>query len=205
MPSKSVVTVAMTDGAFAEEVAREAAKRLGYRYVDNEILDKAAELAGVDAKSIAEVEHTQPLVQRILRSLASMPMDVGGYVAAEFVMDESVAYRGLIQDVVRSVAADGHVVIGAHAASVTLAGMPGLLRVFVTAPGDVRASRIASARGCSAADARKQVEHTDRERQAYFDRFFHMGAERPTHYDLVVNTEVLAPEAAAGLIVTAAG
>ena len=204
MPSKSVVTIAMTDGACAEEVAREAARRLGFRYVNDEILDRAAELAGADAKAVAEVEHTQPLVARILRTLATMPLDMGGYISAETIVDETPGYRALIQDVVRSVAAEGQVVIGAHAGSMNLAGMPGLLRVFVTAPFETRVARVAEERGWNAAAARKEVEHTDRERRAYFQRFFQVDHELPTHYDLVVNTEVLSAEQAAGLIAAAA-
>jgi CMP/dCMP kinase len=205
MPSKSVITIAMTDGACAEEVARGAAQRLGYRYVNDQVIDRAAEQAGVDAKTLAAVEHSEPLVARILRGLAlGFAADPTAVYVPVPVSDERPAYRALIQDVVRAVAAEGNVVIGAHGASVTLAGTPRLLRVFLTAPIETRIARVAAERNLSAAEARKEVEHTDRERKGYFERFFKLSAEQPTHYDLVVNTEVLSAETAVGLIATAA-
>ncbi len=202
--SKTVITIAMTDGAHADEVATETAKLLGYRYVNDEILDRAAEQAGVDAKAVAAVEHSESLVGRIMRSLSTFPMDMGGYggsVALE--VDQTPTYRSLIQEVVRSVAAEGKVVVGAHAAGMTLAGTPGLLRVFVTAPVTTRISRVAAERNVSKSEAEKEVHHTDRERKGYIDRFFHT-TELPTHYDLVINTEVLTPTASAALIASAA-
>ena len=39
-----------------------------------------------------------------------------------------------------------------------------------------------------------------RMRRDYFDRFYDIREEQPTHYDLVINTDVLSPEAAARLI-----
>lgn len=204
MPSKTVITIAMTDGAFAEEIAREVATRLGYRYINNEILDAAAEEAGVDAKTVAAVEHSESLIGRVMRSLASSPMEMGGYFSAEMVIDQTPGYRQLIQSVVRSIATEGQVVIGAHGASMSLAGSAGLLRVLVTAALETRVTRVAAERNISPADARKAVETTDRERKGYLERFFHIKNELPTHYDLVVNTEVLSVEAAAGLIASAA-
>lgn len=205
MPSKSVITVAITDGACAEQVARGAADRLGYRYINDQVIDLAAEKAGVDAKAVGSVEHSESVVSRILRvlSTASYAEPSLTYVPVP-VVDERPEYRGLIQQVVRSIAADGKVVIGAHAASMVLAGAPNLLRVFVTAPPETRVDRLVQERGVSAAEARREVEHTDRERKQYFERFFKLSAEQPTHYDLVINTEVLPVDAAINMIAVAA-
>ena len=42
-----VVTIAMMTGASAERIGRLAAEQLGFQFVNNEILDRAAEHAGV--------------------------------------------------------------------------------------------------------------------------------------------------------------
>jgi cytidylate kinase len=204
MPSKSVITIAMTDGAHAGEIARAAAERLGYRYVNTQIIDFAAEQAGVDPKTIAAVEHTKPLIARIMQSLAISSPDAQLTNNWAPLLDERPEYTALIKDVVRAVANEGKVVIGAHGASISLAGMPGLLRVFITASHDARVTRVASEQRVSLGDARKQVQNSDRERKAYFERFFNLGAEHPTHYDLVINTELLPMEAAVKVIAAAA-
>jgi cytidylate kinase len=48
------------------------------------------------------------------------------------------------------------------------------------------------------------IANTDRNRRDYFQRFYEIAQELPTHYDLVVNTDVLGPAQAAELIVCAA-
>jgi cytidylate kinase len=45
------------------------------------------------------------------------------------------------------------------------------------------------------------VQETDRARADYLKRFYGVSREEPTHYDLVVNTDVLGHEEAVDLIV----
>jgi len=54
------------------------------------------------------------------------------------------------------------------------------------------------------AEARKAVEESDRQRREYLRRFYDVREELPTHYDLVLNTDVLTVPAAAQLLVAAA-
>jgi len=203
MATPTVITFAWTDGAHAETIARATAERLGFHYVNDEIIDRAAQMAGVDAEAIASAEHRETLATRILRSLtAAQAHEFATF--NEFSLDNSPAYRAVIQEVVQQVANEGRVVIGAHGAGMRLRGMPGTLRIFVTASPETRVARVAEERGLSAAAARKEVENTDRERKAYFERFFRVGTELPIHYDLVVNTDTISVEDAVGLIAAAA-
>jgi cytidylate kinase len=45
---------------------------------------------------------------------------------------------------------------------------------------------------------------SDQARADYFRAFYGVGRELPTHYDLVVNTDVLGPDQAAEIVVYAA-
>ena len=54
------------------------------------------------------------------------------------------------------------------------------------------------------AEARKAVDESDRQRRGYLRRFYDLRQELPTHYDLVVNTDVLTPPLAARLVLAAA-
>ena len=65
-----VVTIAFTDGARAEEIGRRVANELGFGYVDDEIVARAAAMAGVSPADVAAVEHSQPLITRILTAMA---------------------------------------------------------------------------------------------------------------------------------------
>ncbi len=94
--------------------------------------------------------------------------------------------------------------IVAHGASVPLAEMEGVLRVLVTASAGVRVERHASDAGLEEAAAKKSIEESDRQRREYLRRFYEVGRELPTHYDLVVNADVLSVRLAARLVASAA-
>ena len=55
-----------------------------------------------------------------------------------------------------------------------------------------------------ASDPARFVRDSDAGRADYFQRFYGIERELPTHYDLVVNTEALTPDEAADVIVAAA-
>ena len=112
--------------------------------------------------------------------------------------------RSLIVEAIRETASRGDVVIVAHAASFALAGREDLLRVFVTAPLETRVRRIAQLPELDEAQAGRDVKRSDAARADYLKRFYGVDRELPTHYDLVVNSEVMEPETAAGLIARAA-
>jgi cytidylate kinase len=199
-----IVTIAMTTGAAAETIGRLVADRLGFLHVSDEIIDGAAAKAGVSRETVAEVERSPSLMSRIMMALASTAVaEAPGPVTMEHV-DTSPSYQRLIQDVIRQTAAKGNVVIVAHGASILLAGTPELLRVLVTGSPAIRARRLAAEARRDAAWAAREIERTDGERRSFFRRLHGLDAELPTHYDLVVNTDVLSVEEAARIITAAA-
>ncbi len=66
-----------------------------------------------------------------------------------------------------------------------------------------RAARLALP-GTDSGKARKQVEESDAQRRDYLQRFYDVRQESPSHYDLIVNTDMIMPDSAAALIATAA-
>jgi cytidylate kinase len=174
--SRSVICISRTTGATGEEIAKIVADRLGFRYVDDEIVIRAAEVAGVSPTAIAESEHS----------------------------DVSTSYSQLIEQIIRETAEQGDVVIVAHGASIPLAGRADVLRVLVTASPETRARRLASGGEMDDGGARKAVEESDRARERYLERFYQVGHELPTHYDLTLNTETMTTARAARLVMQAA-
>lgn len=196
-----IVTIAMTTGARAEQIGRLVAERLGFRHVNDEIIDRAAEHAGVSRQAVAEVERSPTLITRIMSALAGgMSNEWAGHSLTLGEIDPSVSYRRLIQDVIREIAAQRRVVIVAHGASILLANTPGVLRVLVTASPATRAARLAMELGHDDRQAARAIQHADSERRAFFKRFYDLDEELDTHYDLVINTDVLTPDVAARLI-----
>jgi cytidylate kinase len=200
--SNRVVCISTTDGAAGEEVAALVADRLGFRVVDEAIVARAAQEAGVEPEVIADVERRKSLLHRLLEDLGSgsgvSTLAVGGgFVPPIDDKPTSDELRQLIREAIEETAAQGDAVILAHAASHAL-------RVLVTASQQTCIQRVADLRRCSEADAEAAVKSSDAARASYLQRFYGVSAERPSHYDLVVNTDRLTPERAAALVVEAA-
>lgn len=70
MPSQ-VGCVSRTLGAGGEEVGYAVASSLGFRYIDEEIVVRAAAEADVEPAIVAEAERRQPLIERILAAIGS--------------------------------------------------------------------------------------------------------------------------------------
>ena len=200
-----VICISRSLGAGGEDVGRGVASELGYRYADEEIIIKAAEKAGVAPEAVAQVEHTPGLIVRILEAMAGAPPGPEGWAGAAIApsVDRSI-YQGLIERVIRETGNKGNVVIVAHGASVPLSGVSGVLRVLVTGSPEVRAERLAGEADLDGPRARIAIKESDRQRREYLRRFYSLGRELPTHYDLVVNTDVLTVPLATRLIVSAA-
>jgi len=203
-----VIAISRTTGAGAEEIAHAVAQELGFRYVDEEIVSRAAEKHGLDEDVVKDAEKRRPVILRLLDEVATSHVSFGGMAAPAPTDDSghvlrSETVRAVIRDAIDEAAAQGDVVIVAHAASMALADVDGILRVLVTASPETRARRLAAG-GLKRDDAAKEVRASDRARADYFKRFYGLDAELPTHYDLVVNTDRLQPEQAATIVATAA-
>ena len=203
--ARRIVCISRTLGAGGEEVAHDVAASLGFRYIDDEIVQVAAEKAGVSPHEVAKAEHSQPLVARILELMAAAPVTAeGGYIPSPVTINFSVSYSHLIEHVIRETADAGDVVIVAHGASHPLAGRADVLRVLITASLDARVERLAGDGGLGGEAARKAVEESDRERAKYLERFYKVRAEQPTQYDLTINTDTITVPTAIAVVVAAA-
>jgi cytidylate kinase len=206
--SRRVICISRILGAGGPEVGRRVAEELGFRHVDEEIVQRAAESQGVSSDELADVERRRTFVERMLDSMA-LAGGVEGYMVgvaglATSPSSSQRSLRALIRQSIEETADDGDVVIVSHAASYALAGRPDVLRILVTASRDVRLQRAAADGSLDAKQAAKVVADDDAGRAAYLKQFYGVDAELPTHYDLALNSDSLPNDVIADLIVRAA-
>jgi cytidylate kinase len=210
--AKRIICISHLPGAEGEAVARAVAERLGYRYLDEEIIETAAEWVDLEPSVVGAVERRKSLLSRIGTAMRAEPIPTrpdaseqrrsGATAVRERPSDEDL--RELIRDTIKEVAEENDIVIASHGAAMLLAGRDDTLRVLVTAPPKTRARRVAEARNLDERSAEKLLADEDASRVDYLKRFHNVEQELPIHYDVVINTEALAPERAAELIVLAA-
>lgn len=166
-----VICVSRTLGAEGEEVARTISERLRFRYLDDEIVLRVAAKAGVSADEVARAAHKRPLIDRILEAVTmagvegvSLPPDVAKHEGLDpwAPWARPPDYEALIRAAIEQAATDREAVIVAHAASMALAGVDGILRVLITASPETRAGRLASSEELSERDAERAVRDSDR-------------------------------------------
>jgi cytidylate kinase len=202
---RSVVCISHATGSGGSEVGRLVAERLGFRYVDEDIIAQAAAKGGVDPGDLADEERRKSWLARALDEfgrgasgeawalLGPMPPAPGQASTGE-------ELRALIREAIEETAAQGKAVIVAHAASHAIGSREEALRVLVTASPGTRAARLCEAEKLEEAAGSRAVKDADAARADYLRRFHDVDDEQPTHYDLVVNTDQLSVEQAAQLV-----
>ena len=197
-----VVCISHKTGSGGEEVGRLVAERLGFLYVDDDIVARAAARGGISPADVADEERRKSVVNRLLEMLAIGTSEIGGAAVVHGVDNDDV--RALIRETIERTAARGNAVIVAHAASHVVEPGDEALRVLVTATPSTRAHRLGAAEALEQAKAARAVKDSDAGRRDYLKRFYEIDEELPTHYDLIVNTDVLSVERAADLVSRAA-
>jgi len=187
-PRGAVVSVARQPWAGGDQVAERVAAWLDYGLFGLDALRALAADPALRGRLLADLD---PEVRAAIEARAGRLLDgleseearrVAGVVAA-------LGERGMA------------VVVGRGAISL----LPGerTLRVLVVAPREERARRLAAARGLAPEAARGELAREDEERFAFLRERLGLSGDDPALYDLAVNTERLAPEAAAALVVEA--
>jgi cytidylate kinase len=125
----------------------------------------------------------------------------GGSGPAE--LDER-RYIHTITGVIEALAEGGNVVMVGRGSPVILRDRPGCLHVLTMAPFEMRAQRIALREEITVEEAKRRVQESDHGRAAFHRKFFKVGADDPSLFDLVISTGRLSYEVGADLTVTAA-
>lgn len=203
-----VICISRAHGARGDELGKLVAERLGFRYVDEEIVAQAAAIGGISPADVADEERRKSALGKLFRELGrGRGFDSYGVPQPRPHMESPAPadVKGLIQAAIEETAGRGDVVIVAHATSFALPRSPNVLRVFVTATPEARARRLTDSFGFDPDTSQKAIRESDAARGDYLKRFYGVDTEQATHYDLVVNTGSLTLDRAADLVVRAAG
>jgi CMP/dCMP kinase len=200
-----LITVSRQYGAGGSEVAARVARTLGWRVVDNELVERVAERAGIPAAEVAERDERAPgFVERLTRTLAAATPDLflppGGTVAD---LDEATLVR-ITEGVVGEMAGKGRVVLVGRAAPAVLAQQEDALHVKLVAPRPFRIHAASQRLGMDPAEVVKIVDDTDAMRGRYHREYYHRDWADPLNYHMVLNTGALGLAAAAAVIVARA-
>jgi cytidylate kinase len=198
-----VITITRQYGAAGSEIGRSAAATLGWDVIDNEFVDEVARRAGLPPAEVAQRDERAPgLLERIARALAIGSPELFLSAAAEPTAERAEAtIVRMTERVIAEAAAHGRVVLVGRGAQALLAQRGDALHVYVVARLAWRERQAIERLGADPAHVAKLLAETDARRDQYVRTYYGRSRTDVANYDLIVNTERLGVEGAAGLIV----
>ena len=178
----AVVTFSREAHSGTQDLARQLAERLGYRYVSRDELTRAVTTrSGVrrDPQTVESVGRALSLWEQLGEQLTG---DREAYIAA-------------LKAVITELALADNVVIVGHGAGQFLNDMRSVVRVFVVAPMQDRIDRLRAEGVENASEARRLIEQQDRESAEYLRYLLGIDWLDPHQWDIVINTGRADPEA----------
>ena len=204
----AVITISRQYASGGSSIAGLVARRLEWTLIDNEFVDRVAAKAGVPAAEVAQrEERVAGLMERLARALAvsSPELFVTTGETPTTGPDKEDELVKMTERVIMEAAQHDHVVLVGRGAPAYLAERAGALHVYIVAPRDVRVTRAMERLGSSRKDAEKALDDIDRGRREYVRQYYGREWDDPANYDLVINTGKFTYDAAADVIVRAAG
>ncbi len=185
------ITVSRESGTGGKLVAQKVARKLGFEFYDKRLVEIAAEKSKVRKDLLALHD------ERIRGAIDDIISDV---FDSENVTVQT--YIKSISQVILSLCKKGKVVVLGRGGNFITPFEDGL-HVRVIAPYLVRVGKTAHFEHLSVLEARKRVKRIDKERKDFIMEYFHKNPSSANYYDLVINTEKVAPDQAAGIVVEA--
>jgi cytidylate kinase len=176
-----IITVSRQIGSRGSEISRELAKKMGFNFLDKESLEEALVKHGVPEVKMEKYDEKRPSFWEIFSS-------------------DRDRYLHYLQTVMVEFARQGSCVLLGRGGQVLLAGLPGVLRLRIISPPDLRVQRIKAFYGWDERHALQMIRHSDNDRAGFHKFFFHVDWESGCLYDLVVNTAAFSVEAAVDLL-----
>jgi cytidylate kinase len=200
-----IITISRQFGAGGSEVARRVAEALDWRLVDNDLVDRVAERAGLPPEEVAQRDERAPgFVERLIRALTRVP-ELFPKPAEKVPEPEEASLVRLTESVVAELAAQGRVVLVGRAGPAVLRGKSDALHIKIVAPLGDRLRTAAERLGLSLQDAEKTLQETDANRARYLKQHYGRDWNDSTNYDMVLNTGTLGLQETAEVIVGCAG
>ena len=178
-----VVIISRQVGSYGDEIADLTAQKLNYQTIGREEAHELAEACDPDFKDacrLFERETPKSFWERFFLN--------------------NIAYASLFESLNYDLAAKGNVVILGRGAQIVLAAVPGVFKVRVVAPIEIRVERVSKQQNMKLDQAEHFVRKYGHQRRALIQQIYHRDLSDWSLYDMVLNTAAMTVEQGAELI-----
>ncbi len=196
-----LITISREYGAGGSSVARTIAERLGWKLVDNQIVEEIARRAGMTTAEAQErVERSPTFVERLIRALAASNPELLTPASVQ-PPDAADAQLKMITEQVVAESASNHAVLVGRAASAVIGRREDALHIKLVASVEYRREVIAKRLGVSLEEAARKVRDVDAHRAEYHRKWYSRDWADAHNYHLVINVGWVGLERAAEVVV----
>jgi cytidylate kinase len=188
----SIITISHEMGAGGPEIGQQVAEKLGYRYVDHELISDAAHRYGLLEEKLSHLDESKPsLFERF---------DA-----------ETRRYITVIQTALFEFGEQDRVVLMGRGGQWLLRGISHHLRLRIMCPFEIRVKRLAAklagpmGEKASPRTVMEMIRRDDTERAGRMRYLYEVDLSDPALYDLVINTENLTVPTAVEFVVATVG
>lgn len=188
---KPFITIARDPGSGGHPIGRLVAEKLGFQFLDDELLEEVAKSTKKRKEVIAQIDE---------KGRSAIDDLVHGLLNPDYVSD--ITFVTEMTKVVLSYACQGKVVILGRGANFMTPFAQGL-HVRLTAPYAVRVQRAIDYEGLNYSQAKEVIHKVEKDRKDFVKQYLKKNIEDASSYDLTINTTYFEPEQSADLIVKA--
>jgi cytidylate kinase len=198
----TLVTLSASYGAGGSEIGPEVARLLDVPFVDRAIpVQVARRLAVPLGEAVRHDECVAGVLERVLTSVAPA---VQPYVNDPVSVPADRHYREATEAAIRAQAETGAGVILGRAAQVVLHDHPHAFRVRLDGPREARIEQAILIGSFERDEAERQLDETDRARDAYIRHFYGRSSRDASLYHLVLDSTAIGLDLCVDTIVRAA-
>lgn len=199
MSENFALTIARQYGSGGRTVGEKAAKLLGYKFVDRELITLAAQKSGYHADVIHSAD--EKATNSLLYTLA-MGSSVFGAPHTGYSLDVPINDKLFIiqSDIIKSLVKDEPCVFVGRCADYVLAEHKNKVSIFLYADMDERIARICERHEVDEAEAKNLITKTDKRRMNYYNFYTGKKWGKFDNYDLSINTGRLGLDGTAEMI-----
>jgi cytidylate kinase len=179
----NAITISRQYGAGASEMARMLSGRFGFRVVEKDLLQAAAQRSGIDLAKIERVYEQRP-----------------GFQDLRVYREKSEKYITAVNEVLDDLVRQGSVIIVGRAANLALLSHPNVFNIRLIADFQVRLKRVMQREVLNEASARQKITEADYARETYYRYLYNIMPDDPLVYDMILNTSRMLMEEAAALV-----
>ncbi len=180
----AIVTISRQLGSLGDEVARSAADKLGYGYIEKNQISETLSKLGFSVSEVDKYDEKKPSVWQTLSIQKKL-------------------FAHLIQAAVYELAAKQNVVIVGRGGQMILKDVPGVIHVRIIAPYAERITRLMEQMKCEEKSAQRAIRQGDRDSSGYLSTYFDADLDNSGLYDLVINTRAITLDTGVKMITAA--